>query len=93
MWRGDVGSAYLFTAPFGWRCLTSRAVLRFHIPLVEPDVRFPRIRLSDKASHAFAHGKLVVCDWRCTSPSAWCRYSSGKRDVPCPGTLCLRHSH
>jgi hypothetical protein len=30
--------------------------LRFHFPLVEPDVRICRIRLSDKASHAFAHG-------------------------------------
>ena len=30
--------------------LTSPAVLRFHIPLIEPDVRVSRIRLSDKAS-------------------------------------------
>ena len=30
------------------RCLTSHAVLRFHFPLIEPDVRFSRIRLSDK---------------------------------------------
>ena len=38
------------SAPFVWRCLNSRSVLRFHIPLVEPDVRISRIRLSDKAS-------------------------------------------
>ena len=38
------------TDPFGCRGLTSPAVLRFHIPLIEPDVRVSRIRLSDKAS-------------------------------------------
>ncbi len=38
------------TAPFVWRCLTSLTILRFHIPLIEPDVRFSRIRLSDKDS-------------------------------------------
>ena len=36
--------------PFVCRCLTSPSMLRFHIPLIEPDVRFSRIRLSDKAS-------------------------------------------
>ena len=38
------------SAPFVWRCLNSRSVLRFHVPLVEPDVRISRIRLSDKES-------------------------------------------
>jgi len=38
------------TGPFGCRCLTSHTVLRFHIPLIKPDVRFSRIRLSDKGS-------------------------------------------
>jgi hypothetical protein len=27
------------------------AVLRFHLPLIEPDVQVSRIRLSDKGSH------------------------------------------
>jgi len=31
--------------------LMSLALLRFHIPLIKPDVRFSRIRLSDKDSH------------------------------------------
>ena len=35
------------SAPFVWRCLNSLSVLRFHIPLIEPDVRISRIRLSD----------------------------------------------
>jgi hypothetical protein len=34
-------------------------MLRFHIPLIEPDRRNYRIRLSEKA-HALAHGKLAV---------------------------------
>ena len=38
------------SASFVRRCLTSLAMLRFHIPLVEPDVRVSRIRLSDKDS-------------------------------------------
>ena len=36
--------------PFVCRCLTIRTVLRFHIPLIEPDVRNDRIRLSEKVS-------------------------------------------
>ena len=34
--------------PFVCRCLNSRTMLRFHLPLIEPDGRFSRIRLSDK---------------------------------------------
>jgi hypothetical protein len=36
-----------------WRGGTS--VLRFHFPLIEPDVRISRIRLSDWSVHAEAH--------------------------------------
>ena len=50
MWRGGLGVAYRFAAPFVCQCLTSPAMLRFHIPLIEPDVRISRIRLSDKVS-------------------------------------------
>ncbi len=50
MWRGEVGSAYLLSGPFVCRCLTGLTMFRFHIPLIEPDVRNSRIRLSDKAS-------------------------------------------
>ena len=41
MWRGGFGEACLFNSP---------SVLRFHIPLIEPDMRISRIRLSDKDS-------------------------------------------
>src|SRR5262249_1718406 len=37
--------------PFVCRCLPSRTVLRLHFPLIEPDVRICRIRLSDGFRH------------------------------------------
>jgi hypothetical protein len=43
------------------------AMLRFHLPLIEPDMRSCRIRLSEK-SQAFAHGRL--CSSRAL-PSLW----------------------
>ena len=50
---------------FGCRCLTSLAVLRFHTPLIELDVRISRIQLPDKVSwislfHTFAHEPLPL---------------------------------
>jgi hypothetical protein len=38
------------SGPFVCRCLTSGTMLRFHLPLIKPDVRISRIRLSDKDS-------------------------------------------
>ena len=52
-WRGGLGQAYPLSGSFVCRCLKSLAVLRFHLPLIEPDVRICRIRLSEKV-HAFA---------------------------------------
>ena len=49
-WRGGLGRAYRFAGSFVCRCLTSPTVLRFHFPLIEPDVRISRIRLSDQES-------------------------------------------
>ena len=53
-WSRDVARwfrlAYLLADPFGCRCLNNLTMLRFHIPLFKPDVRFSRIRLSDKDS-------------------------------------------
>ena len=36
--------------PFVCRCLTILTMLRFHIPLIEPDVPVSGIRLSEKVS-------------------------------------------
>jgi len=46
MWRGGLGKSLAVADPFVGRCLNSSAMLRFHIPLIEPDRRFSRIRLS-----------------------------------------------
>ena len=48
MWRGGFRLGLSVTGPFGCRCLSSLAMLRFHIPLIKPGVRFSRTRLSDK---------------------------------------------
>jgi hypothetical protein len=69
MWRGGLGSAYLFSGSFVCRCLNSLSILRFHIPLIEPDRRFSRIRLSEKAFHAFAHRTLRRNPVKRTNPS------------------------
>src|SRR5271156_4889869 len=51
MWRGGGRSNISVAAPFVWRCPSLvRPWLRFHIPLIEPDRRSYRIRLSDKTS-------------------------------------------
>jgi hypothetical protein len=55
MWRGGLGMAYR-SGPFVGRGFTSPPMLRFHIPLIEPDVRISRIRLSDglhKPTHRY----------------------------------------
>jgi hypothetical protein len=44
-------------------------VLRFQIPLIKPDLRISRIRLSDKGYLAFAHGRFVLKRARRTRPS------------------------
>ena len=69
-------------------------VLRFHIPLIEPDMRdFPHPALGQD-THAFAHGGSRVKCRQSTSPRS-------RRRVLGPGsacthrslTLCLWHSH
>jgi len=78
--------------PFVCRCLISSAVLRFHVPLIEPDVRICRIRLSEKV-HAFACGRRVGShfNWRRSnfSSSHGLQYQRG----PETRVLCLRSHH
>ena len=49
MWRGGVRSSMRVAAPSSGGALVARP-LRFHIPLIEPDMQISRIRLSDKIS-------------------------------------------
>jgi hypothetical protein len=56
--------------------------LRLRSPLIEPDVRFPRIRLSDEI-HDKAHAGAPTCNVRSRwTPSAPKIRSSGNRRVP-----------
>ena len=48
MWRGGFRCSLSVPGSFVCRCLTSWTMLRFHIPLIEPDWRSYRIRLSEK---------------------------------------------
>jgi hypothetical protein len=50
MWRGGCRSDISVSASSVWRCLSGSTWLRFHIPLIEPDMQISRIRLSDKTS-------------------------------------------
>jgi hypothetical protein len=62
MWRGGVGAAYLFPALSSAGASLATPCFRFHIPLIEPDVRICRIRLSEK-THAIA--EAIACDAVC----------------------------
>jgi hypothetical protein len=46
----SVGRTYLFPPLSSGGALVVRPWLRFHIPLIEPDMQISRIRLSDKTS-------------------------------------------
>jgi hypothetical protein len=46
-WPPAGRSSLAVPAPFVWRCLTSPTVRDLQYPLIEPDVRFSRIRLSE----------------------------------------------
>ena len=57
VWMPDENADSLYTlevvllsGPFVCRCLTSPTLLRFHVPLIEPDVQVSCIRLSDRGS-------------------------------------------
>jgi hypothetical protein len=49
-WRGSVGEALRVIRPFRLPVPEYPTVPRFHSPLIEPDVRICRIRLSDQDS-------------------------------------------
>ena len=78
------------TGPFVGRDFT---LLRFHLPLVEPDRRVSRIRLSDQ-SHGFAHrGRRRTRRTRFTRPHRSLSCMSGYCS-PCPAfSFCFRRNH
>ena len=63
MWRGGVGAAYLLPALSLAGASLASPCFRFHIPLIEPDVRICRIRLSEKTQAiALASACDAVCN-------------------------------
>src|SRR5439155_4465977 len=88
-WRGGLGAAYPFAGPFVPRCLTSRTMPRFHPPLIEPDVRISRIRLSDQESCVRA--RPVAGPQRQSDQSqGLVQIAVGESCVPRPDDLMLR---
>jgi hypothetical protein len=53
VWRGGLGSAYRFPTLSSVGASVAEPCFRFHTPLIEPDRRVSRIRLSEK-THAVA---------------------------------------
>jgi hypothetical protein len=59
VWRGGLGGAYLWPTLSSVGASLAPPCFRFHTPLIEPDVRICRIRLSEK-THAIA--EAIACD-------------------------------
>ena len=62
MWRGGLGRAYRLPTLSYVGASLALPCSRFHTPLIEPDVRICRIRLSEK-THAIA--EAIACDVVC----------------------------
>ena len=64
VWRGGLGEAYRLPTLSSVGASLAPPCCRFHTPLIEPDVRICRIRLSEK-THAIA--EAIACDAACDS--------------------------
>ena len=62
VWRGGLGLAYRLPTLSSVGASLAPPCFRFHTPLIEPDVRICRIRLSEK-THAIA--VAIACDAVC----------------------------
>jgi hypothetical protein len=62
VWRGGLGGAYLLPTLSSVGASLALPCFRFHTPLIEPDVRICRIRLSEK-THTIA--VAIACDAVC----------------------------
>jgi hypothetical protein len=62
VWRGGLGGAYPLPALSSAGASIAPPCFRFHTPLIEPEVRICRIRLSEKA-HAIA--EAIACGAAC----------------------------
>jgi hypothetical protein len=83
VWRGDLGGAYRLPTLSSVGASLVPPYFRFHTPLIEPDVRICRIRLSEK-THAIA--VAIACDAVC---NFWKQLGScqAHRQSPFPSSL------
>jgi hypothetical protein len=83
VWRGGLGGAYRLPTLSSVGASLVPPCFRFHTPLIEPDVRICRIRLSEK-THAIAIA--IACDAVC---NFWKQLGScqAHRQSPFPSSL------
>ena len=67
-------------------------MLRFHVPLIEPDVRISRIRLSEKV-HAFACGRPEGAQRSWSNPKVLSSQGLHYQHGPKFWVLCLAPHH
>ncbi len=75
-WRGGLGVALRVDRPFRLPVPEYPTMLRFHSPLIEPDVRISRIRLSDKVSGVRTRALTTAAfelDQPVGATQVWCR--------------------
>ena len=92
MWRGGVGAAYLLPALSLAGASLASPCFRFHIPLIEPDVRISRFRLSEKGSRGRPR-EIARPLGKADEASTVGREFFGNRLVPGHTSLCLAHNH
>jgi len=85
VWRGGLGGAYRLPTLSSVGASLVPPCFRFHTPLIEPDVRICRIRLSEK-THAIA--VAIACDAVC---NFWKQLGScqAHRQSPFPSSLLV----
>jgi hypothetical protein len=64
VWRGGLGGTYRLPTLSVAGASLFPPCFRFHTPLIEPDVRICRIRLSEKTL-AMAEAEAIACDALC----------------------------
>lgn len=88
MWRGGFSSGISVKPPLSiGGALLSQTWLRFHIPLIEPDLQISRIRLSDRIIPSPTESSLVALSTR-QVPVACRNIAQGIVCIPLP-VVCV----
>ncbi len=79
MWRGGVGAAYLFPALSSAGASIAAPCFRFHIPLIEPDVRISRFKCAP--AHLMRYVVSPVMWRRADNALAWLVAGPAQRHI------------